>query len=195
MRNFFERVPDKKELLHKKAAEEVENLTDKLGKKIDSEIKEAVIALKMNDIETNGSCEGHENWGYPFPWVDVIAPVMISDQYKKLVKKHANKETLTPAEEEETLLLRNRLVSEEEEILGHLNSLLDEFYKNNAGENLIIIKKYASFYRIQPLGADSFKAVGIDEKLTESETEKRKEFLNKTRNEMKRFVSFLNAKV
>lgn len=49
----------------------ISNLADKLGMPIDENIKTLLIGLWVNNIETTGSCEGHLNWGEPFPWVDI----------------------------------------------------------------------------------------------------------------------------
>jgi len=49
----------------------VDKIVDKQGLPIDSNIKELVIGLMAHGINTTGSCEGHKNWGQPYPWVDV----------------------------------------------------------------------------------------------------------------------------
>lgn len=54
--------------------EEVDKITDGLGKGIDDKIKKTVIALRMMEVNTDSSCEGHRSWGYPYPWVGVYAP-------------------------------------------------------------------------------------------------------------------------
>ena len=54
--------------------EEIESITDGLGKGIDPGIKESVVAFKLDDFPTNQSCEGHSDEGLPFPWVEVGYP-------------------------------------------------------------------------------------------------------------------------
>ena len=49
---------------------EVEDIKDRLGKPIEPGIKDLVIGLKRWGIETEMSCEGHED-GLKYPWVDV----------------------------------------------------------------------------------------------------------------------------
>ncbi len=44
---------------------------DKLGKPIDTGILETVAVINMLGIETRASCEGHLDWGLPYPWVDL----------------------------------------------------------------------------------------------------------------------------
>jgi hypothetical protein len=51
--------------------ERVEHIVDGAGMHIDPSIKELVIGLMANGIETKASCEGHPRWGKKFPWVDV----------------------------------------------------------------------------------------------------------------------------
>lgn len=51
-------------------AADVELITDGLGKRIDQNIKQVVISFRMAGLSTSGSCQGHMNWGYPYPWVE-----------------------------------------------------------------------------------------------------------------------------
>ncbi|GHO50876.1 hypothetical protein [Ktedonospora formicarum] len=48
-----------------------EHVTDKLGKGIDDGILTTVVALNVLGIHTTGSCEGHIEWGLPYPWIDI----------------------------------------------------------------------------------------------------------------------------
>ncbi len=50
-------------------AQQVDSWTDGLGKTIDPEIKETVIALNVLGFTTYQSCEGHLNWGHAYPWI------------------------------------------------------------------------------------------------------------------------------
>jgi hypothetical protein len=45
------------------------HVTDKLGKEIDTGILDTVVVLNMVGATTTASCEGHLDWGLPFPWV------------------------------------------------------------------------------------------------------------------------------
>lgn len=51
-------------------AEEIDAWADGLGYPLDEGIKETVIVLNLLGFTTNGSCEGHLNWGCAYPWVD-----------------------------------------------------------------------------------------------------------------------------
>ncbi|MDP3769564.1 MAG: hypothetical protein U1A23_00585 [Candidatus Sungbacteria bacterium] len=52
-------------------AERVARTVDGVGKRIDENIKEAVIALNMLNINTSASCEGHLDRGNAGPWIDI----------------------------------------------------------------------------------------------------------------------------
>ncbi|MDP3954629.1 MAG: hypothetical protein Q8Q06_04435 [bacterium] len=67
-------------------ATQVETIGDKLGKGIDGDIKETVIAFRVLSFETTASCEGHLGWGVASPWVD-IEPVP-RGQRDELIKRY-----------------------------------------------------------------------------------------------------------
>ena len=46
----------------------VDSIADKLGHPIDAGIRDALIGLKANGVETSGSCEGHDDHGAALPW-------------------------------------------------------------------------------------------------------------------------------
>lgn len=54
-----------------KIQQEIESITDGLSLPIDDLIKPAVIAFRLWDLPTSGSCQGHVNWGLPYPWIDI----------------------------------------------------------------------------------------------------------------------------
>lgn len=53
--------------------QKVDLMRDKLDYPIDDLIKLAVVALRLLEFPTCGSCQGHINWGLPYPWIDVDA--------------------------------------------------------------------------------------------------------------------------
>lgn len=52
-------------------AERFRKITDTLGKSIDDGIFETVVALNVLGITTRQSCQGHLEWGLPYPWIDI----------------------------------------------------------------------------------------------------------------------------
>ena len=53
------------------AIEQFSRVTDAVGKPIDVGIFETVVALNMSGIVTRQSCEGHLDWGLPYPWIEI----------------------------------------------------------------------------------------------------------------------------
>ncbi len=68
-------------------ANEAELWVDGMGKGLDEGIKNTVIALNLLGFKTSQSCEGHIDWGLPYPWVDFQ---ITSDQAKVFDKKLLN---------------------------------------------------------------------------------------------------------
>jgi hypothetical protein len=52
----------------------VAGLTDKLGRGVDPEIKKPVAAFYLLGIKTTGSCQGHQDSGLSYPWIDISSP-------------------------------------------------------------------------------------------------------------------------
>ncbi|MCS6956581.1 MAG: hypothetical protein NZM02_01915, partial [Patescibacteria group bacterium] len=58
----------------------VEEITDKLGQRVDERIKETVAILLIYGFNTICSCEGHvveegkHRRGLPYPWIDICEP-------------------------------------------------------------------------------------------------------------------------
>lgn len=55
-------------------ADEIQNslsIRDNLGLHIDCGIFSTVVMLRVFGFITSGSCEGHNNWGLKYPWVDI----------------------------------------------------------------------------------------------------------------------------
>ncbi len=51
----------------------LDRIRDGLGHGIEEGIKEAVVGLQLRGFKTTGSCEGHNDWGLPYPWVQTQA--------------------------------------------------------------------------------------------------------------------------
>lgn len=59
-------------------------ITDRLGKTIDSGILETVVTFNLLGITTLQSCEGHIDWGVPYPWICIEADM----QQKSLLYRY-----------------------------------------------------------------------------------------------------------
>jgi hypothetical protein len=67
-------------------------VTDRLGKKIDAGILETVVVFNMLGITTFASCEGHTDWGLPYPWIDVEANLHVKSLlYRYLTEFYAHR--------------------------------------------------------------------------------------------------------
>ncbi len=53
-----------------KALAITESLKDKIGDPVDNKIKNLVAAMIMMGVKTLSLCEGHKNWGLPYPWIE-----------------------------------------------------------------------------------------------------------------------------
>jgi len=125
-------------------AQQVDRITDGLGKKVDKNIKETVIAIQANDFGTLSSCEGHFGWGHPYPWVDVASQKARehnnsnSEYWKKqkIVLKHLKETDNKPPKEdddwyEDYAFVREEFIKAREEnkiAMAAFQALLDEFY-------------------------------------------------------------------
>ncbi len=62
-----------KEIAWEQKRQEIDQIVDLNGRRIDGGIKETVVALNINELPTSNSCEGHIDRGLPFPFVKVEA--------------------------------------------------------------------------------------------------------------------------
>jgi hypothetical protein len=102
-----------------RVALEVESIVDRLGKTIDTGIKETVIALKALGLETQGSCEGHLDHGTKAPWVDIGS--VPEDSARRALTNAERSETVP---QRSTIEAREKIFAERTQILR----LLDEYY-------------------------------------------------------------------
>jgi len=167
----FEIKPEpEKEARIKDAEKQVNEITDRLGMPIDTEIKDAVVALNIWGVPTSQSCEGHlHKEGASFPWVEVYAPE------PEGWKENEEKEREWTMEN-----LKNRVKTME---------LLEEFYKDrktsfDARLNFSNIGIYGGF-RVQSMGAETMSILA---------DKGQKEKLTIYRREMNDFTKFLKAK-
>lgn len=123
-----------------KLGAEVDLIRDGLGKKVDQGIRETVIALKAHELRTIGSCEGHEDWGLPFLWVDMKSPEVARMQkdpkYRALSEKSkAVRKGGEPMSSEEAATYHQMLVAQRivnDAARQRINLLLTEYYGKGA---------------------------------------------------------------
>jgi hypothetical protein len=111
---------DLKKKLWEETTADVETITDGVGKRIDKDMKDAVIGLNILDIHTFGSCEGYIDWGTGGPYVDIV-----SKEYRELWKRAKN-----AVSEEEAKKFTDELESKNLEERKKIFDYLSDFYKD-----------------------------------------------------------------
>jgi hypothetical protein len=124
---------------------------DGLGKHIDPGIMDVVVALNANDIHTTASCEGHLDWGTPYPWVDIGALRIdpLEQQIAELLSEGRKDET-------EPLYYEIGRMHFQEEI--KLVEALDVFYQHHVMDydrHLIFIHDIRGECRVRSQGGDT----------------------------------------
>ncbi len=71
---------------------------DALGMGIDPRIKKMVIVLNLLDFKTTQSCEGHTDWGLPYPWVRMTTE---TPKIEKLIQERNSTWALRDKKQEE----------------------------------------------------------------------------------------------
>ena len=149
------------------ALREVDTITDALGLPIDKNIRRVIAALRMHEFPTRASCEGHVNWGSPYPWIDMGTDVnqsepdpeisdtsiqKIGKSLQKVAREYQNVELYT------TVALTNQdrryhiTATKEELEYRSLEDNVDELRtkKINQKDKKRLIKLLDNFYRQNP---------------------------------------------
>lgn len=175
---------------------EVSRLTDKLGTDVDAGIKDTVVALRLYDINTTGSCEGHIDRGSAAPWVSLAAPKLVQPEAQRweALQKIQNLEE-SGAPEHETAAAR----TQEQEIRRQIHAvnlreavklipLLDEYYVDRrvpADRRLVIAFFANGRARLQSQGAVFQEVVSDDIRIVK---------LGEYQREVRDFAAFLKKK-
>jgi len=129
---FSENSSPSKSDTWERTLQRVESLVDKLGKRVDSGIKETVTALKCAGFDTDASCEGHLDSKLKAPWVDLVfIPNEIRQHLREVQRGTRKGEQIS---EEEARLLAEakvKLLAGEARLLD----LLDDFYEGRNSPN------------------------------------------------------------
>ena len=173
-------------------SKKIEQITDGLGMEIDPGIRETIIYLQAHGFKTYASCEGHEDWGLPYPWVDIGEMLDEDTRYQELERKinfETGENTLNAAEKKE---LRQKELDAEKENrkeTGRLKELLAKFYKQRKSDvRLGMEAKGLSSVRILPQRAPRGKPDDIRKKIP---PEKISRDLKLFQAEMTQFTEFL----
>jgi len=187
-----------KQLKWEQASQDIEKITDGLGRKIDEGIKESVIALNVHDFITEASCEGHVDRALPFPWIDVASATVNDERYlelraKEKVLQDSNAKLEQLEMEEITTKIKNIMqmnLKEKARLLLLLAEINPEI--EAAGLPQITISSYGwNWSRIQPEGAPKGKPSEIRKKVPLEQIEKQ---LQAYQESMRMFTNFLKEK-
>jgi hypothetical protein len=173
---------EEKERAWQQQEQQVSRIVDRLGKRIDEGIKEAVVALRLLGFLTTASCEGHIDWGLPGPWIDIgEVPKDIRKMFIETRKDPSKLDDQKKALIEETI---QKGVEEK----ARLVELLAEFYQNRS-------VPYDQMLTMQYAGGDSAKLISQGTRVHKAyETNIRAERLNRYQHEMKTFTEFARNK-
>lgn len=168
-------MKSEKEILWEQKLTEVNEITDRLGKGVDEKIKEAVAIFLVHEFTTSGSCEGHidkkgdDEYGLPFPWVEVYAS-----------EPEGWKES---EEKKQEWIIEN--LKQQQKMMG----FLEEFYQERKTpfDARLTFDKIGAFggFRVQSFGAEMMALLTPEE---------RKQKLELYRKEMNDFTKFLKDK-
>lgn len=190
------------------ALSSVEKITDKLGKKIDSGIKETVTAFLINGFNTDGSCEGHLDHGRPYPWIDISQnPQYLEFKEKEniLISQMKEKGYKTffdiPKTDEELyskfIELRNDVGIHRKETLDKVKLLFNSFYSSHKPISEDCVLTFLESGRIElisgaGLGKDNWGKFEL--KIKSMTLEEKKNYLKNSQDEMEAFTEFLKDK-
>jgi hypothetical protein len=162
-------------------ATEIDQVGDRLRKRIDEKIKDAIIALNLLGINTTASCEGHIDWATGGPYIDVEA--LGTGELKKALKKEREEKN---EEKEDEILdeITHKNLEERKKLIPYF----EEFYQGRevSFSNRLIIQSLArGWSRIENQGVDL-------QKLEAPEIKEQK--LQEFQKEMADFTEFLKGK-
>jgi hypothetical protein len=208
---YAEQVNPTKQEMWDTMSAEVSHWIDGIGCHIDKEIKDTVIALNLMGIETTGSCEGHLDRGFAYPWIDIqtypseVRKMM--SEFSDIQEQINNEEILLKTKfpnlscndfydipEGENLkdlrnkhwFIANSIIQLQINCLEPLNQLLNQFYENRktSYDNILIIPN-DSIPRLRSIGTDRQQIRSTEQQLSK---------FNEYREEMKAFTIFLKQK-
>lgn len=190
---------------------EVASWGDALGKGIDPGIKKMIVALNLLNFKTEQSCEGHIDWGRPYPWVSISTKTselneltnkrkkifsLIREQQTKIQKKHPD---LSLGE-----ALRKELPQELRETYKKKHLLNHKIEKVSRLTVIQLRNLIIAFYKKHPIDPDKMLALsmrgsdwcelsslGGDWQSTRNKSEKLKK-LQEYQQEMNLFTDFLS---
>lgn len=165
---------------------EVEQIVDALGKHIDEGIKEGIAVFRASDINTTGSCEGHDDHGTGGPYIDVESKELNALQKKiDVLPRPEDPEADDPQRE----VIRHEMLVKNLEERKKLATLLEEFYCDRPAnwDARLYINSLAN-------GWSRLESQGVEFQDIETDPSKKKENLSRFQYEMQDFIAFTKKK-
>lgn len=196
---------------------EIDKIVDAVGKGVDEEIKDTIIALNIADFPTKASCQGHygeDEGGMGAPWVEIAAEnepeerfnnqnaifQKVAEKYKMPLEEakrsfnpDAYWEAMKEASKQGETAEYQEWDKKNQGLFKKAQNLLDEFYKDRKVDDSLKLKleEGVSAFRIHN-GGDDYK--DLEENISEEEKEAYKKRLKLYQGEMKEFANFLIRK-
>lgn len=127
---------------------EVDELKDSANQKIDPEIKELIVGLRLHNIPTAFSCAGHKEKPWSSPYVDIYA-----DDSNVSFEDYS----------EEMNQIRTQWIKGNVRILEKLTELLSAFYANRKASYPLMLAPHCSIdtvqIRLKSIGTDLLKGM------------------------------------
>ncbi|MDO8231861.1 MAG: hypothetical protein Q7T37_01495 [bacterium] len=169
----IEKQKSEKEIFWEQKVSRANEIVDGLGKGIDENIKDAIVAFSVHGFTTSASCEGHsgedpDDGNSPFPWIEVSVP--------------------EPEGWEEDEAKRRECYLEELKLQQKMLPFLEEFYRDREtpfDAKLTFSQIGFSGFHVQSFGAK------LMDLLTPKEQAQKREIYRK---EMRDFAVFLKGK-
>jgi hypothetical protein len=169
----------------------VDNITDRLGMKIDEGIKDTVIALRLLGLNTTQSHEGKLD-RYPIPYIDIVSPeaIVLSRKRNKKIEelKSDELEKFKTPQSEEITALGEKMILENAIEQQRIEGLLQSFY-----ENRTVSEEVKLTLEISALGSMRLQSFGAEAQEEETDDTKIAERLTEFQAEMYAFTEFLKA--
>lgn len=212
-----ESAPNEKSVLWQEKLKSLEEIVDRLGRYIDNEIKETLVAFELNNIPTDSSCGGHlEAAHMRFPYVSGeskgrprYAYAGQEDIEHDIEKKYAITSSEIRTHEEAKKEYRERLNDQEPSeaykewqakdyaLPVSVGELLGEFYQTrNSPEDvrLFLVERIATGYYMVTKNYIQPKEISAKGEYTQEELDAMRTRIIAAREEFQAFADFLKQK-
>ena len=183
---------------------------DNMGQRIDGGILAPVVGLNLLGYHTTASCEGHLNWGCPYPWIEF---------YREVTYPDYEWATRTAFSQETEIALRDKLIAQmqmrtlltqftqQDFLYQALEALLADYAAMQKASNLehesasVLLVPFApGWYRLLAAEPDRWQRWDESERMEnttwwdETPSQEQERTLARAQAEMATFTMFLKAR-